>query len=217
MTLSWRYAVHNQQLVIYGTLKETTMLKNTPFGNCARCGVSVPHGQWHQHAAGEWGGADLCAGCYSETERPEYPPDWPDIAEQVKIAAGWRCVRCGHRHELPAQRLECTDECDLDRHPEWGASGDLNPGRRLLLRRERPQRVLTVHHIDGDKYNVEWWNLVALCQVCHLIIQAKVKIRRPWLMFAHSEWFKPYAAGWYAWRYLGENLSREPPMVIKSH
>lgn len=28
----------------------------------------------------------------------------------------------------------------------------------------------------------------------------------PW---EHSDWFKPYAAGWYAWAYLGEDLTRE--------
>lgn len=25
----------------------------------------------------------------------------------------------------------------------------------------------------------------------------------------HSPWFRPYAAGYYAWTYLGEDLSRE--------
>lgn len=32
---------------------------------------------------------------------------------------------------------------------------------------------LTVHHLDRDKCNCEYSNLVALCQRCHLIIQAK--------------------------------------------
>lgn len=27
-----------------------------------------------------------------------YPDDWQDIAEEVKKAAGWRCVRCNHPH-----------------------------------------------------------------------------------------------------------------------
>jgi hypothetical protein len=26
-------------------------------------------------------------------------------------------------------------------------------------------------------------------------------------------WFKPYAAGWYAWSYLGEDLTREETMA----
>lgn len=57
--------------------------------------------------------------------------------------------------------------------------------------------VLTVHHLDGNKMNCEWWNLAALCQRCHLQIQAKVVMERIW-MFEHSEWFKPYVAGYYA-------------------
>ena len=57
--------------------------------------------------------------------------------------------------------------------------------------------MLTVHHIDLNKSNCEWWNLAALCQRCHLRIQGKVIIERPF-MFEHSEWFKPYVAGYYA-------------------
>ena len=57
--------------------------------------------------------------------------------------------------------------------------------------------MLTVHHIDLDPSNCEWWNLAALCQRCHLQIQHKVIIERPY-MFEHSEWFKPFVAGYYA-------------------
>ena len=67
--------------------------------------------------------------------------------------------------------------------------------------------VLTVHHLDLDKANCKWWNLVALCQRCHLSIQARVVIERPW-MFEHTEWFRPYAAGFYASTVLGEELTR---------
>lgn len=57
--------------------------------------------------------------------------------------------------------------------------------------------VLTVHHLDNNKSNTQWYNLVALCQKCHLKIQAKVIMHRPWIL-PHSEWFKPYVAGYYA-------------------
>jgi hypothetical protein len=68
--------------------------------------------------------------------------------------------------------------------------------------------TLTVHHLDCDKSNVRWWNLLALCQRCHLYIQGKVVLTRPWVL-SHSEWFKPYVAAWYAFRYLGEELTRD--------
>jgi hypothetical protein len=57
--------------------------------------------------------------------------------------------------------------------------------------------MLTVHHLDMDKANCAWWNIVPLCQRCHLRIQAKVKMQRVW-MFEHTAWLKPYVAGYYA-------------------
>lgn len=56
---------------------------------------------------------------------------------------------------------------------------------------------LTVHHLTGRKDQCEWWNCAALCQRCHLKIQAKVIMERPWYL-PHTEWFKPYVAGYYA-------------------
>lgn len=68
-------------------------------------------------------------------------------------------------------------------------------------------RCLTVHHLDGDKGNCRWWNLLALCQACHLSVQARVIPERPWL-WGHSRWFVPYVAGFYAWYYGDEEISR---------
>lgn len=93
--------------------------------------------------------------------RGEYPANWKEIATQVKDAANWQCVRCGHPHDPLARR------------------------------------VLTVHHLDGDKSNCAWWNLAALCQKCHLSIQGRVVMARQWYL-PHSAWFQPYAAGYYA-------------------
>lgn len=42
-------------------------------------------------------------------------------------------------------------------------------------------RMLTVHHLDGNKANCHWTNLVALCQVCHLHIQARWRPGQQWL------------------------------------
>jgi hypothetical protein len=57
--------------------------------------------------------------------------------------------------------------------------------------------ALTVHHLDMNPSNCAWWNLAALCQRCHLHIQAKVVMHQPY-MFEHSEWFKPFVAGYHA-------------------
>lgn len=56
--------------------------------------------------------------------------------------------------------------------------------------------VLTVHHFDGDKSNCADWNLMALCQRCHLSVQARVDPQVP-LMFDPSTWAMPYIAGFY--------------------
>lgn len=70
-----------------------------------------------------------------------------------------------------------------------------------------PGRILTTHHFDGDKSNDAWWNLLPLCQVCHLHIQGKVDPEVPFFL-EHTEWLKPYVAGFYAKKYMGLNLTR---------
>jgi transcription elongation factor Elf1 len=67
--------------------------------------------------------------------------------------------------------------------------------------------VLTVHHMDGDKGNCVWWNLLALCQRCHLRFQGRVN---PWTTYflEHSDWFKVYAAGFYAFKYESRQIDR---------
>ena len=67
---------------------------------------------------------------------------------------------------------------------------------------------LTVHHLDLDPSNCRWWNIPALCQRCHLSIQGRVIMERPW-MLEHTGWFRSYVAGYYAFTLLGEDLSRD--------
>lgn len=74
-----------------------------------------------------------------------------------------------------------------------------------------PGKILTTHHFDGDKANDAWWNLMPLCQVCHLQVQAKVDPRIPFF-FEHSDWAKPFIAGFYAQKYEGRDITREEAM-----
>lgn len=69
-------------------------------------------------------------------------------------------------------------------------------------------RILTVHHADGNKSNCAWYNLLALCQRCHLTIQGNVNPNQPY-MLEHSDWYKPYVAGFYAKKYEGKDITRE--------
>lgn len=72
-------------------------------------------------------------------------------------------------------------------------------------------RILTVHHLNGRKHDLRWWNLIPCCQRCHLYLQRIVVMERVYPL-EHDDYFKPYAAGWYAYAYHGENLTREETM-----
>lgn len=94
----------------------------------------------------------------------QYPANWKQIANEVKSAANWTCVRCKQPH-----------------NPQAGY-------------------CLTVHHLDLNPSNCRWWNLAPLCQRCHLQIQSKVVMEQAYFL-PHSEWFRPYVAGYYAHQY----------------
>lgn len=123
------------------------------------------------------------------------------------------------RRERPVHYSPCDERCTHGgpvryRYPAsaWRTLTKPDP-ERVAVRAGSPLevqaawRVLTVHHFNGDKADCRWWNLGALCQRCHLTIQGKVQMDRVW-PHEHSEWFKPYVAGFYAWRYEQRNITR---------
>lgn len=76
-------------------------------------------------------------------------------------------------------------KCERCRHPHDVESG----------------HVLTVHHLVPDKALVADWNLAALCQRCHLSIQAHIDMFQEIFPFIQiSEWFKPHLAGFREWQ-----------------
>ena len=152
-----------------------------------------------------------------------YPLAWHEsIKDLVRKLAGDRCARCGHPYKCGEHGIGEWSPCDADcthggpihvrRGGVWEVFEDASAtGQRIVegyREVEARWRILTVHHLDGDKLNCRWWNLAALCQRCHLAIQGKVQMARIYPL-EHSDWFKPYAAGWYAFTYLDEDLTRE--------
>lgn len=154
-----------------------------------------------------------------------YGDNGPRIPDYVRSQAGHRCVRCHHPFvvgETPGHWSPCDEQCThggpirvrykdggddweptlLDRPTTWLDEGMIN-----VEVVEAEWRVLTVHHLNGQKQDCRWWNLVPLCQRDHLYIQAKVHMQRRWTK-EHSPWFKPYAAGFYASSILGIELGR---------
>ena len=73
--------------------------------------------------------------------------------------------------------------------------------------------MLTVHHLSGEKWLCEQWNLAALCQQCHLRVQARVVFYRPYFRFdwrtlkheaVHSEWLARHIKGYNVWAMLND-------------
>lgn len=148
------------------------------------------------------------------------------VKARVRLEAGHRCVRCKHPYMPkgdaamlgvePSWQPDGWSRCDDDcRHggpvrywtPTTGWGEYLGSDETIAEHVEAQWRILTVHHLDGDKANLRWWNLLAACQRCHLEIQGKVVMERVY-PHPHSEWFRPFVAGYYAWVYLGEDLTR---------
>lgn len=175
-------------------------------------GVTPGPGVW------EWIECVQCAGMGS-------------VKAMVRLLAGHRCERCHHPYipKADAKKLgvertpyhwsPCDERC-RHRGPMrvWTTEGweEVNPTEEACGsmvhavdgNAEAEWRILTVHHLDGDKANLKWWNLAALCQRCHLTIQGRVIMERVYPN-EHSAWFKIHAAGYYAWCYHHENLTRQ--------
>lgn len=143
---------------------------------------------------------------YDVAGKDGYPPEWHDtIKHAVRDDAEHRCVRCLHPYVKGAGEWSpCDDRCvhDGPTQRRWEYDAALLKNVEII---EARWRILTVHHLDGNKLNCRWWNLASLCQRCHLTIQGKVQMQRVWV-WEHSDWFKPYVAGYYAWTYLGEDI-----------
>ena len=149
--------------------------------------------------------------------------DAPAIKDTIREEAQNRCERCLHPYAKgQGEWSACDERCRHSGEMRWTDNlGNKYEGRHFTYAEgmsygpgpvEARYRILTVHHLDEVKANCRWWNLVALCQRCHLRMQHGVVMNTPW-HYEHSEWFKPYAAAFYAFKYLGEDLTREEVMA----
>lgn len=143
------------------------------------------------------------------------------IKDEVRTQAGNRCVRCGHPYDKGmGEWSPCDRSCThggpvrVWRHgiAEWDVVDHVEPWQLPGPKREARWRILTVHHLNGEKRDCRWWNLAALCQRCHLTIQGKVEMDRPYDK-PHTEWFVPYVCGFYAAKYLDLELTREQALA----
>lgn len=156
---------------------------------------------------------------YDEVGTDGYPAEWhATIKHLVREQAGHRCVRCLHPYTVKRDgNVTSTSGFQVEVDGAWvnvSRCDDLclHGGPTILLETDggivAPWRILTVHHLNGNKADCRWHNLIAACQRCHLNVQRRVVMERPW-PWPHNEWFKPYAAAFYASTLLGEELTRE--------
>ena len=54
---------------------------------------------------------------------------------------------------------------------------------------------LTVHHLTGEKWRSEDWALAALCQRCHLHVQATIRLGQL-SFFEAADWLRPHIEGY---------------------
>jgi len=59
--------------------------------------------------------------------------------------------------------------------------------------------VLTVHHLDGNKWNLLPWNLAALCQSCHRQVQWTLDFCQSTLTDIYPEWLRQHVRAYNAW------------------
>lgn len=163
----------------------------------------------------------------------EYVKDRKALHNAVRDSVGNRCIRCGHpqgdRFWMTAdveRVIELEAMLSVSVYEKYGGStwtpsmstqSADGPWMVVALakcdeRCTHPEdgklRILTVHHLTGQKDDNRWWNLLALCQSCHLTIQGKVIPEQSYL-HPHSPWFVPYVCGFYAATIGQQDITRE--------
>ncbi len=80
----------------------------------------------------------------------DYPPEWKSgmIQSQMYQRADWHCEHCGMEFVVGTTKAKTARNKDV-----------------------KPT-IFTVHYLDGDKSNCGDQNLIAVCQRCHLEVQA---------------------------------------------
>ena len=57
-----------------------------------------------------------------------------------------------------------------------------------------PPNLLTVHHLDGNKWNLLPWNLAALCQSCHREVEWTLDFCQSTLTDIYPEWLRQHVS-----------------------
>ncbi|HEY6461153.1 MAG TPA: hypothetical protein VIY73_13405 [Polyangiaceae bacterium] len=101
-------------------------------------------------------------------ERARYPKDWPAISRRIRERAGQRCEwsGCSAPNGTVVLRLKTDPESWVADEGDIYASTEANDWYPVRI-------VLTVAHKDHTPEHCEDENLVALCQLHHLRMDAQ--------------------------------------------
>jgi hypothetical protein len=177
---------------------------------CIRCGhpYTPGCGEWEAHPNEEAIEDDYVLQLFdmevSRTGKPPRNPLWSPCDEHCTHKCYDERKRLTvrvHRNGQPATIPQPDD-----------IAGELAREYEGVATVQAAWRILTVHHLNGRKHDLRWWNLTSLCQICHLVIQNKVTMERVYPL-EHSPWFRPFAAGWYSYAYEGVERTREEVMA----
>lgn len=102
-------------------------------------------------------------------DRSKYPPDWPIIAELVRMRDGDRCQDCGVENFTPIIRLPDGSRIEPDgkKYSDKGeplgvaTEEDKRSGKHVDI------RCAVAHLHDPDPMNCSMDNLEVKCQQCH--------------------------------------------------
>lgn len=119
-----------------------------------------------------------------EADRNRYPKNWRVISERIRDRAGQRCEctgQCGDSHSiLGRDRCNAPNGILVLRHlaePWRWCTASVFEGATLSdageWARKAVKIVLTVAHLDHTPEHCEPENLLAMCQRCHLRMDAE--------------------------------------------
>jgi len=115
----------------------------------------------------------------------KYPPNWlSEIRPRIMARANNKCEKCGLGHLSKVFSVQFQIKDDNGRYKRrciWFRSlEDAERENDHFLPPKPVKVVLTIAHLDHDETNHEVTDerLLALCQICHLRLDALEKYRR---------------------------------------
>src|SRR5262245_38265458 len=89
-----------------------------------------------------------------ETMLNEYPPNWEDIAKQIKDAVGWKCERCKHPHDVATAHVLTVHHLDGNKAncAEWNLAALCQRCHLSIQSRIKMDQLFFVEILDVSEW-----------------------------------------------------------------